>query len=107
MKEELNDDLYGVAVTAVTHWCANCVESSRPCNRVAIYRFLGQPAMRTLWMDVALPIKAGDVETNPGPTTSHKRDWICDICMETTTIILPNSHFRLPMTKRDFFVQST
>ena len=50
MKEELNDDLYGVAVTAVTHWCANCVESSRPCNRVAIYRFLGQPAMRTLWI---------------------------------------------------------
>ena len=24
--------------------------------------------------------KAGDVETNPGPTTSHKRVWICDIC---------------------------
>ena len=24
--------------------------------------------------------KAGDVKTNPGPTTSHKRVWICDIC---------------------------
>ena len=22
----------------------------------------------------------GDVETNPGPTTSHKQVWICDIC---------------------------
>ena len=26
------------------------------------------------------PHKAGDVETNPGPTTSNKRVWICDIC---------------------------
>ena len=24
--------------------------------------------------------KAGDVETNPCPTTSNKRVWICDIC---------------------------
>ena len=27
-----------------------------------------------------LPIKAGDVETNPGPTTTRKQVWICDIC---------------------------
>ena len=27
-----------------------------------------------------LLIKAGDVETNPGPTTTHKKVWICDIC---------------------------
>ena len=24
--------------------------------------------------------KAGDVETNPGPTTLNKKVWICDIC---------------------------
>ena len=27
-----------------------------------------------------LLIKAGDVETNPGPTTTRKQIWICDIC---------------------------
>ena len=27
-----------------------------------------------------LLIKAGDVETNPGPTTTRKQVWICDIC---------------------------
>ena len=25
-------------------------------------------------------IKAGDVETNPGPKNTHKQVWICDIC---------------------------
>ena len=29
---------------------------------------------------LALLTKAGDVETNPGPTTLNKRVWICDIC---------------------------
>ena len=42
-----------------------------------IYRFLGIPAMRTRWMAGAA---AGDVETNPGPTTLNKKVWICDIC---------------------------
>ena len=27
-----------------------------------------------------LRIKATDVETNPGPTNTHKQVWICDIC---------------------------
>ena len=27
-----------------------------------------------------LLIKAGDVGRNPGPTTTHKQVWICDIC---------------------------
>ena len=31
------------------------------------------------WLALLLT-KAGDVETNPGPTTSHKQVWICDIC---------------------------
>ena len=31
------------------------------------------------WLALHL-IKAGDVETNPGPTNTHKQVWICDIC---------------------------
>ena len=31
------------------------------------------------WLALLLT-KAGDVKKNPGPTTSHKRVWICDIC---------------------------
>ena len=30
--------------------------------------------------DPLLITKAGDVDTNPGPTTSNKWVWICDIC---------------------------
>ena len=38
--------------------------------------FFGKPAMRTHWM----ADNAGNVETNPGPTTTRKQVWICDIC---------------------------
>ena len=31
------------------------------------------------WLALQLT-KAGDVETNPGPTTLNKKVWICDIC---------------------------
>ena len=31
------------------------------------------------WLTLLLT-KAGDVETNPGPTTLNKKVWICDIC---------------------------
>ena len=31
-------------------------------------------------MAAILLINAGDVETNPGPTTARKQVWICDIC---------------------------
>ena len=31
------------------------------------------------WLALLLT-KAGDVETNPGPTTQNKKVWICDIC---------------------------
>ena len=33
------------------------------------------------WLALLLT-KAGDVETNPGPTTLNKKVWICDICHE-------------------------
>ena len=60
--------------------CANCVDPSRPQQWVPNYRFLGKPAMRTHWMAGNTPLKAGDVETEPGPTTSRKQVWICDLC---------------------------
>ena len=31
------------------------------------------------WLALLLT-KAGDVQTNPGPTTLNKKVWICDIC---------------------------
>ena len=57
------------AVTAVTNCCANCVEASRPQQwGPDLPVFFGKLAMQTQWMANALLIKAGDVETNPGPT---------------------------------------
>ena len=32
-----------------------------------------------VWLAMLL-IKAGDAETNPGPTITRKQVWICDIC---------------------------
>ena len=40
--------------------------TSRPCRPAG-------------WLALLLT-KAGDVQTNPGPTTTTKRVWICDIC---------------------------
>ena len=36
--------------------------------------------MRTRWMAGSVPKKAGEVDTNPGQTTTRKQVWICDIC---------------------------
>ena len=48
-----------------------------PSNGGPIYRFWAcGPAG---WLSLLLT-KAGDVETNPGPTTLNKKVWICDIC---------------------------
>ena len=41
--------------------------------------FASRPCGPTGWLALLLT-KAGDVETNPGPTTLNKRVWICDIC---------------------------
>ena len=41
-------------------------EACRPCGPAG-------------WLALLLT-KAGDVETNPGPTTLNKKVWICDIC---------------------------
>ena len=48
-------------------------------NGGPIYRFwASQPCGPPGWLMLPF-IKAGDVDTNPDPT-SHKRVWICDIC---------------------------
>ena len=65
----------GVAVTVVSSCCANCVEPPRP--RFTVFwacRPCGPAGC------LALLTKAGDFETNPGPTTLNKKVWICDIC---------------------------
>ena len=63
----------GGAVTVDSSCCANCVELSRPQRwGPDLPFFFG-------WLALLLT-KAGDVETNPGPTTLNKKVWICDIC---------------------------
>ena len=62
----------GGAVTVVTNCCENCVEPSRPV--------FGASRPCGIAGRLALLTKAGDVETNPGPTTLNKLVWICDIC---------------------------
>ena len=51
-----------------------------PSNGDPIYRFWAcRPCGPAGWLALLLT-KAGDVETNPGPTTLNKKVWICDIC---------------------------
>ena len=60
--------------------CANCVDLSRPQQWGPDYRFWAiRPCGPAGWLAMFL-IKAGDVEINPGPTTTRKQVWICDIC---------------------------
>ena len=66
----------GGAVTAVINCCANCVETSRPQQWVPELPFLDKPAMQPDGWLALLLIKAGNVETNLGPTTTHKQVWI-------------------------------
>ena len=52
-------------VTSVSNCCTNCVEPSRPIS------LFGQAGHTDPGWLALLLTKAGDVETNPGPTTSH------------------------------------
>ena len=71
----------GGAVTADRSCCANCVQPSRPQQWGPDLPFFWacRPCGPTGWLALLLT-KAGDVETNPGPTTLNKKVWICDIC---------------------------
>ena len=60
--------------------CANCVCPSRPHQWGPDCRFWASWPCRPAGWLAMLFIKAGNVETNPGPTTTRKQVWICDIC---------------------------
>ena len=71
----------GGAVTANSSCCANCVEPPRPQQwgpDLPVF-WASRPCGPAGWLALLLT-KAGDVETNPGPTTQNKKVWICDIC---------------------------
>ena len=59
----------GGAVTVVSSCCANCVEPPRPQQWGPDLPFFGHAGHA----DPLLLTKAGDVETNPGPTTLNKK----------------------------------
>ena len=71
----------GGAVTVVSSCCANCVEPPPPPAMGARFTVFWacRPCGPAGWLALLLT-KAGDVETNPGPTTLNKKVWICDIC---------------------------
>ena len=66
----------GGAVTVVTDWCANSVETFRPQQWGGRFTIFGQAGHA----DPRLLIKVGDVETNPSPIATHKQVRICNIC---------------------------
>ena len=60
--------------------CKLCRTSPPPTMgaRFTVY-WACRPCGPAGWLALLLT-KAGDVETNPGPTTLNKKVWICDIC---------------------------
>ena len=54
------------------------IVSKPPAHRFTVY-WASEPCGPAGW-PVLLLIKAGDVETNTGPTTTPKQVWIYDIC---------------------------
>ena len=60
--------------------CKLCRTSAPPEMGARFTVFLAcRPCGPAGWLALLLT-KAGDVETNPGPTTLNKKVWICDIC---------------------------
>ena len=61
--------------------CKLCRNLPPPSNDGPIYSFWTSRPCGPAACLVLLLIKAGDIETNSGPTTTHKQVvWICDIC---------------------------
>ena len=60
--------------------CKLCRTSPAPAMGARFTVFWAcRPCGHAGWLALLLT-KAGDVETNPGPTTLNKKVWICDIC---------------------------
>ena len=70
-------NLQEVVTTVVT----NCVENSCTQQWGSDLPFLGESRLcrPAGWLAV-LFITMVHVETNPGPTTTHKQVWVCNIC---------------------------
>ena len=68
-----------------TDICTNCVNTTLPPDMGAQFRF--RPSHLAAWLAVLLT-KAGDVESNPGPTTHTNKHapviWTCDLCHKQT-----------------------
>ena len=66
------------------YFCTICSLSMFVLNALGDHMGNGGSIYRFFWhaghADPLLLTKAGDVETNPGPTTLNKKVWICDIC---------------------------
>ena len=89
-----DDDLLLVQKSTASHTWLDCCCSTQhklyslllpPTMGARFYRFLGRPAKWTRWLAGAAAIKAGDVETNPGPKHTRTQVWICDICHSEIT----------------------
>ena len=79
------DTTSGGAVTSVmADCCANCVKTPVPSNGGPIYHFWGKPAMRTRRMAGTAPHKSGDIETDPGVTTTHKSGFAISVTNKYT-----------------------
>ena len=73
--------------------CKLCRNLPFPALGARFTVFLANRSCRpSRWLALLL-IKAGDVKTNPGPTTTHKEVWICDICHKQI-------HWRKPISMR-------
>ena len=65
----------------------NCTHSSCPpqWGPVSTVFWAGRPSGPAGWL-AQLLLKAGDVETNPGPKHTRTQVWICDICHREITM---------------------
>ena len=75
---------HSLQVVELSQWTQATVQivsnHPAPSNGCPIYHFWAcRPCGPAGWLALLLT-KAGDVETNPGPTTLNKKVWICDIC---------------------------
>ena len=72
--------------TVAAQRSTNCTHSSCPpqWGPVSIVFWAGRPNGPAGWLALLL-LKAGDVETNPGPKHTRTQVWICDICHREIT----------------------
>ena len=87
--------------------CKLCRTSPPPAmgDRFTVF-WACRPCGPAGWLALLLT-KAGDVETNPGPTTPNKKVWICDICHKQIHVrkqISAKHNTQIP--GKDNFIQS-